>query len=312
MIIVAAVGGNALLRRGQPLDAATQARNAMSAAEALASLAQEHELVVTHGNGPQVGLLLLETGSAGIAGAYPVDIVGAESQGMIGYLLEVAFRNALPAREIATILGQVTVDPGDPGFVHPSKPIGPFYEASDVDALRRSHQWQFAEIDGKFRRVVPSPEPKEILELGAIRALLRAGVLVISSGGGGVPMVRGKDGRLSGVEAVVDKDLAASLLAIALAADALLLLTDVAAVHEDWGAVVSRTIRAAAPPALRSIEFAEGSMRPKVEAACRFAETTGKLAAIGALEAASEIVAGRSGTAVVRGIEGIQYWEPRT
>ncbi|HML98320.1 MAG TPA: carbamate kinase [Tepidiformaceae bacterium] len=309
MLIVAAVGGNALLRRGEPLTAGAQQRNALRAGRALAALATGHQLVITHGNGPQVGLLALESGTSGAAPAFPLDVLGAESQGMVGYLLELALRNELASRPVTTILGQVLVDPADTAFEHPSKPIGPFYSREACDRLAAANGWTFGFEGDRGRRLVPSPEPLEVLELDAIRALLGAGVVTISAGGGGVPVARDASGRLAGVEAVVDKDLTASLLARRLNAGALLLLTDVAAVHERWGDPASRTIRAATPGAIGEYEFAPGSMGPKAEAAIRFAEATGALAAIGALESASAILAGTAGTRISPREQGITFWE---
>lgn len=310
MLVVAAVGGNALLRRGETPGPDVQERNARTAGSALASLAREHSLVVTHGNGPQVGLLALESGSTDWSAAYPLDVLGAESQGMVGYLLELALRNELPGRPVTTVLGQVLVDANDPAFQHPAKPIGPFYLREECNRLAAQNGWSFAFEGERGRRVVPSPEPMAIMEIEAIRALLAAGVVTISAGGGGVPVVREPSGRLIGAEAVIDKDLTASLLATELNADALLLLTDVAAVEERWGDPASRAIRQAHPETIGKYEFAPGSMGPKVEAAVRFAEATGRAAAIGALEAASAILAGAAGTRISRDAPGITFWEP--
>jgi carbamate kinase len=295
MRVVAALGGNALLRRGEPMDAATQRRNVAVAARALAGIAAEHELVVTHGNGPQVGLLALQAEAYPEGGSYPLDVLGAESEGMIGYLLAQGLRNALGEREIATLLTQVVVDPRDPAFAAPSKPIGPVYDR-DIGAERG---WTMRP-DGRFwRRVVPSPAPRAIVELPTIRRLVAADVLVICTGGGGVPVTAGADGRLAGVEAVVDKDLAAGLLAEQLEADALLLLTDVPAVMLDWGTEQQRPLSHATPASLAALSLAAGSMGPKALAARRFVETTGGLAAIGALGDAGALLDGTSGTLVV-------------
>lgn len=309
MLIVAAVGGNALLRRGEPLTPEAQHRNALSAGRALALLARGNQLVITHGNGPQVGLLALESGTSGAAPAFPLDVLGAESQGMVGYLLELALRNELAVRPVTTVLGQVLVDHDDAAFQHPTKPIGPFYARDECARLAAAKGWTFGFEGERGRRLVPSPGPVEVLELDAIRALLAANVVTISAGGGGVPVARDASERLAGVEAVVDKDLTASLLARRLNADALLLLTDVPAVHERWGEPASRTIRAATPGVIGQYEFAPGSMAPKVEAAIRFAEGTGAFAAIGALESASAILAGTTGTRISRWEQGITFWE---
>jgi carbamate kinase len=297
--IVAAVGGNALLRRGEPPEAATQRRHVGEAVRALAALAMEHELVVTHGNGPQVGLLALQAAAYSDVVPYPLDVLGAESEGMIGYLLEQALRNRLPGRPVATLLTQIVVDPADPAFAHPSKPIGPIYSEADARRLAAERGWAVAPDGESFRRVVASPEPLQVLELEAIRLLVAAGVLVICSGGGGIPVVvDNDDGALYGVEAVIDKDLSAALLARLLEADALLMLTDVAAVERGWGTPGTAPIRQATPAELRALSFASGSMAPKIEAACRFVEAGGAFAAIGALDDAPAILRGEAGTIV--------------
>jgi carbamate kinase len=298
MRIVAALGGNALLRRGEPMDALTQRRNVDVAAVALAELAQDHQVIVTHGNGPQVGLLALQADAYPEGGAYPLDVLGAESEGMIGYLLQQGLRNALPEREIATLLTQVVVDPGDPAFAAPTKFIGPVYEEQRARALAREHGWTMRPDGRSWRRVVPSPEPRAIVELPTIRLLVEAGVVVVCTGGGGVPVDRDAAGRLRGVEAVVDKDLAAALLAIELDADALMLLTDVAAVAADWDTPAEHRIARSTPEHLRRLALPAGSMGPKVEAAARFAEATGRHAVIGALDAAGLLLSGAAGTTV--------------
>lgn len=298
MRIVAALGGNALLRRGEPLEAERQRANVRRAAAALADVAREHELVVTHGNGPQVGLLALQAVSyAGVA-PYPLDVLGAETEGMIGYLLEQELRNTLPGRDVATLLTQVVVDPSDPGFARPTKPIGPVYAAAEAHTLAEARGWTLAPDGDGFRRVVASPEPGEIVELTTIGLLVDAGVLVVCAGGGGIPVAAGRDGALHGVEAVIDKDLAAERLASSLHAEALLLLTDVSAVERGHGTPAATPISATTPAELRRERFAAGSMAPKVEAACRFVERTGGRAAIGALEDAAALAAGCAGTQV--------------
>jgi len=298
MRIVCALGGNALLRRGEPAEASVQQRNVGVAVQAVAELARAHDVVVTHGNGPQVGLLALQGEAYGGVRPYPLDVLGAESEGMIGYLLEQGLRNELPGREIATLLTQVVVDPADPAFERPAKPIGPVYSELEARRLARERGWAVAPDGPAWRRVVPSPEPRDILELGAIRVLLDAGVLVVCTGGGGIPVVVGADGSLRGVEAVIDKDLSAALLARLLRADFLLLLTDVAAVERGWGTRSAQPIGRTAPSELRALGFAPGSMGPKVEAACRFVEATGGTAGIGALGEAAAIVRGKAGTLV--------------
>jgi carbamate kinase len=301
MRVVAALGGNALLRRGQPVDASTQRANVAAAVRVVAQLARDHELVVTHGNGPQVGLLALQGEAHGGPAPYPLDVLDAESEGMIGYLLEQELVNELPRRRVVTLLTQVAVERDDPAFSHPSKPIGPVYDRPTAERLAVERAWSIAADNELYRRVVPSPEPRSIVELETIRLLVEAGVLVICVGGGGIPVVIAADGRLHGVEAVIDKDLAAALLARKLDADALLLLTDVSAVNTGWGTPEARAIAEIPAPQLREMAFAPGSMGPKVEAACRFAEATGRAAAIGALDEAPAVLRGERGTRVLPG-----------
>jgi carbamate kinase len=253
---------------------------------------------VTHGNGPQVGLLALQTEAYPEGGAYPLDVLGAESEGMIGYLLQQGLRNALPERDVATLLTQVRVDAADPAFSAPTKPIGPVYDREEATAVAAARGWA-VRPDGRYwRRVVASPEPAGIVEIDTIALLVDAGVLVVCAGGGGVPVVAGPEDTLRGVEAVIDKDLVAALLAIELRAEALLLLTDVTAVEADWGTPAARPVREAGPGELRGLRLAAGSMGPKVEAACRFAEAAGGRAVIGALEDAAALLAGTAGTTV--------------
>jgi carbamate kinase len=301
MRVVEALGGNALLRRGEPAEAETQRRNVEHAAAALAAIASAgHELVVTHGNGPQVGLLALQSEAYRQVPSYPLDVLGAESEGMIGYILDQELANALPERHVATLLTQVVVDPGDPAFATPTKPIGPVYDAEQAQSLANARGWSIAPDGDAYRRVVPSPEPLRVVELSTIRLLVDAGVLVICAGGGGVPVFE-RDGALAGVEAVIDKDLAAALLAIGLDADALLLLTDVPGVHRGWGTDHAELIGEASLAELRSMGLPAGSMGPKVEAVCRFAERTGGMAAICELERAAAALDGRAGTRVSTG-----------
>jgi carbamate kinase len=299
MKVVIALGGNALLRRGERPTAEAQQRNVELAADAIAEVARDHDVVVTHGNGPQVGLLALQAAAYADIPAYPLDVLGAESEGMIGYLLDQGLANRLPGRRVATLLTQVVVDPVDPAFGHPTKPIGPVYSAEEAPRLATERGWTIAPDGESWRRVVPSPEPCEIVELETIRLLVGVGVLVICSGGGGIPVVRAGDA-LHGVEAVIDKDLSAALLAERLGSDMLVMLTDVPAIMAGWGTPEATPIRAAITTELRSVRFAPGSMGPKVEAACRFVERTGGHAAIGALADAAAIVRGESGTVVVR------------
>jgi carbamate kinase len=296
--IVVALGGNALLRRGEPLDAALQRRNVEAAAGAVAALARANELVLTHGNGPQVGLLALQSEAYRGVAAYPLDVLGAESEGMIGYLLEQALANELPAREIATLLTQVVVDPDDAAFGHPRKFVGPVYGEEEARRLAGERGWTVAPDGSAWRRVVPSPEPQDIVEIRTIRLLVEAGVLVICVGGGGIPVVVDPAGGLRGVEAVIDKDRSAALLARLLRTDFLLMLTDVGAVERGFGTPDAEPIPRATPAELRALDLPAGSMGPKVEAACRFVEATGRPAAIGALADAAAIVLGAAGTLV--------------
>ncbi len=241
MLVVVALGGNALLRRGQPADVTVQRANVAAAVEAVVELAREHDVVVTHGNGPQVGLLALQGEAYGAVKPYPLDVLGAESEGMIGYLLDQELVNRFAGtRQVATLLTQLIVDTDDPAFRRPEKFIGPVYDRSTADRLAIERGWTIAADGQHWRRVVPSPEPRSIVELGTIKLLVDAGVLVICVGGGGIPVTVDRDGRLSGVEAVVDKDRAAALLAEGLGADALLMLTDVAGVEVGYGSPQAR------------------------------------------------------------------------
>jgi carbamate kinase len=254
--------------------------------------------VITHGNGPQVGLLALQGDAYVQVPPYPLDVLGAETEGMIGYLLDQELVNALGARPVATLLTQVIVDPGDPAFERPTKFIGPVYTQERARQLAFARQWTVAADGDHWRRVVPSPEPRGIVELPTIRLLVEAGVLVVCGGGGGIPVVVDRDGRLHGVEGVIDKDLAAALLAEGLGADALLMLTDVDGVHVNWGTPQARRLSEISVGELAGMTFAAGSMGPKVQAACRFVDRTGGMAAIGSLADAAEILRGRRGTRV--------------
>jgi carbamate kinase len=299
MLIVLALGGNALLRRGEPLEASVQRRNLLIAvAKSVAPLARRHQLVVTHGNGPQIGLLALQAAAYRDVEPYPLDVLGAESEGMIGYLIEQALASELPGREIATLLTQVEVDRADAAFARPTKPIGPIYGESEARRLAAMTSWTFVPDGRGFRRAVPSPAPRRIREINAIRLLVQSGMVVICAGGGGIPVIVTEDGALQGVEAVIDKDWSSALLAEEIGADALLLLTDVPAVWTKWPMSEGQPIRRTTPQALRALAFDPGSMGPKVAAACRFAERTRRMAAIGALDQAEAILAGDAGTIV--------------
>jgi carbamate kinase len=299
--VVVALGGNALLRRGEAAGAETQRTNVATAVAAIAELARDHEVVVTHGNGPQVGLLALQSDALHEVPPYPLDILGAESEGLIGYLLEQQMINELPELPVATLLTQVLVDADDPAFANPTKPIGPVYDKRTASRLAAERGWTIAPDGDRYRRVVASPEPRSIVELSAIRLLVGAGVLVVCVGGGGIPVTLDEGGRLRGVEAVIDKDLSAALLAAQLGADALLMLTDVPYVEIDWRTQHARPLTHATPSELRTLDFARGSMAPKIEAACRFVEETGGTAAIGALADAPAMLRGERGTQVTAG-----------
>jgi len=305
MRIVAALGGNALLERGEAPESCIQEAHVIKAVRALAPLAAGHDMVITHGNGPQVGLLALESAQdPALARPYPFDVLGAQTQGMIGYWLLQALQNALPGRQAACLVSRTLVRPDDPAFGHPAKFVGPVYTESQARDLAGRQHWEIRPDGGRWRRVVPSPEPAGLLDLPAIRLLLEAGAIVICAGGGGVPVVSqagpGGPGGTRGVEAVVDKDLTAALLALELDADALLLLTDVDAVQDGYGTAQARPIRRATPAELRARSFPAGSMGPKIDAACRFAEATGKPAAIGKLADAQKLLAGMAGTVIAR------------
>jgi carbamate kinase len=310
MLIVIALGGNALLRRGEPMTAAAQRANVRVAAQALAPIAKEHQLVITHGNGPQVGLLALQAAAYMPDEAYPLDVLGAETEGSIGYMIEQELGNLLPVEvPFATVLTMVEVDRNDPGFQNPTKFVGPVYSKSDADRIADEKCWTFRQDGELWRRVVPSPTPQHIIEIRPIRWLLQRGTIVICAGGGGIPTMYepSAEHRLVGVEAVIDKDLCSELLARELDADLFVMLTDVDAVYMDWGKSTQKAIRHASPAALQEMKFATGSMGPKVEAACHFAATRGKPAAIGALPDLARIMAGEAGTTVQPGEMGTVF-----
>ncbi|MDJ0521834.1 MAG: carbamate kinase [Planctomycetota bacterium] len=303
MRVVIALGGNALLRRGQPLDTELQRANLREAASAIAEVADEHQIVVTHGNGPQVGLLALQAAAYEDAPEPPLDVLGAESEGMVGYLIDQELSNALPDRQVVTLLTQVEVDANDPAFDDPTKPIGPFYDADRAGELEGERGWSFAEFDAGYRRIVPSPEPRRIRELDTIRVLLQADRIVVCAGGGGIPVVVTPARAVRGVEAVIDKDRSAALLAARLNAHALLLLTDVPGVYPSWPPGDTPPITTCTPEQLEDMRLERGSMGPKVEAACRFVRSSGGIAGIGALADAARILRGEAGTRVQRAVE---------
>jgi carbamate kinase len=302
MRILVALGGNALLKRGEPMTAELQRSNVRTAARSLAPLAEDHQLVLSHGNGPQVGLLALQAAAYTAVEPYPLDMLGAQTEGMIGYLIEQELGNLLPAEvPLATVLTMIEVDPDDPGFADPTKFVGPIYDDAEAEKLTASKGWVFKRDGEHLRRVVPSPAPQRIFEIRPIRWLLDKGVLVICTGGGGIPTtwVPGEDRTLAGVEAVIDKDLASELLAREVGADLLVMATDVDGVYDRWGTPDQHRLDHITPDELRALPFAAGSMGPKVEAAIRFVEATGQRAAIGALDEIEQIVEGRAGTTVV-------------
>ncbi|MGJ0485842.1 MAG: carbamate kinase [Methylomicrobium sp.] len=310
MRLVIALGGNALSRRGERLTSENQRSNIKIAVEALAPLTREHELIITHGNGPQVGLLALQNAAYQPDESYPLDILDAETEGMIGYLIEQELLNVLPPdRLCAFLLTQSEVDPRDPAFQSPAKPIGPVYGKETAEQLARERDWHIAKDGEHYRRVVASPVPKAILEIEVIKLLISRNIVVICAGGGGIPVVRGDQGHLHGIEAVIDKDRASALLARELGADALIMLTDVEAVYQDWGAPEARTLRSISPGVARRMTFAPGSMAPKMAAACEFAEMTGRDAFIGQLKDAAAILDGTAGTRISSEDDGISGWD---
>jgi carbamate kinase len=302
MRVVVALGGNALLKRGEPMTAEAQRGNVKLAAPALAAVADKHQLVLSHGNGPQVGLLALQAAAYDEVEAYPLDVLGAQTEGMIGYVLEQELGNLLPVEvPFATILTMIEVDPADPAFKDPTKFVGPVYTKAQADQLAGEKGWVFKPDGERWRRVVPSPEPRRIFEIRPIRWLLDKDVVVICAGGGGVPTMYLPDGErtLAGVEAVIDKDLASQLLAREVGADLFVMVTDVDGVYTGWGTPTQRRLGQVMPGELRELPFAAGSMGPKVEAAIRFVEATGNRAAIGGLNEIEAIVDGDAGTQVV-------------
>jgi carbamate kinase len=302
MRVLVALGGNALLRRGEPMTADAQRANIKIAAQALAPIATRHQLVLSHGNGPQVGLLALQAAAYEDVEPYPLDVLGAQTEGMIGYMIEQELGNLLPADvPLATILTMIEVDRDDPAFSNPTKFVGPLYAEQDAEALAVERGWVFKPDGDRLRRVVPSPEPKRVFEIRPIRWLLDRGTIVVCTGGGGIPTtwVAGEKRTLGGVEAVIDKDLASELLAREIDADLFVMATDVDGVYADWGTPERRRLDEVSVDQLRAMDFAAGSMGPKVDAAARFVEATGCRAAIGALHEIDKIVEGAAGTRVV-------------
>jgi carbamate kinase len=306
--VVVALGGNALLRRGQALNAENQRENIRKAVHQLAAVHRHHELIIAHGNGPQVGLLALMDAAYAAVEPYPLDVIGAETVGMIGYMIEQEFGNIIPKDDyVVTILTQIVVDRTDPAFAQPTKPVGPIYDRREAERMQREKGWAIARDGEHYRRVVPSPLPQRIIEIDAIRMLVESGIVVICAGGGGIPTAYDEEGKLYGVEAVIDKDLAAGLLARGLGADCFIMLTDVDGVYADYGGPRERLIREAHPEALESLSFAEGSMGPKVAGACRFVRQTGGWSAVGRLSDLERILDGQAGTLISGSAQGIRF-----
>lgn len=309
MKVVIALGGNALLKRGEAMTAENQRKNIVQACKTVSRVGKRHQLIIGHGNGPQVGLLALEAEAyADKVPPYPFDILGAESQGMVGYMLVQELQNAMPEKKFACLLTRVEVDRDDPAIKNPTKFIGPVYAKEEAKRLAAEKGWQIKADGDYFRRVVPSPRPQSIVEIDAIRALVDQGVIVVASGGGGIPVLI-EDQQFKGFEAVIDKDLCSSLMARELGADCLVLATDVKSVFINFGKPDAKAIKAANPKDLLAMNFAAGSIGPKVQATCEFALKTNQCAAIGALEDIDDLVEGRAGTIISNDIQGIVYYE---
>lgn len=309
MRIVIALGGNALLRRGEPLSAENQRQNVRIACEQIAKIYPKNELVITHGNGPQVGLLALQGAAYKEVSTYPLDVLGAESVGMIGYMIQQELGNLVPFEvPFATLLSQVEVDPKDPAFQNPTKPIGPVYTKEEAENLAKEKGWAIAQDGDKYRRVVPSPLPKRIFEIRPVKWLLEKGSIVICAGGGGIPTYYDEQGNLQGVEAVIDKDLCSALLAENLNADLFIIATDVSATFVDWGKPTQKAIAKVHPSTISKMEFASGSMGPKVQAALNFVKQSGNDAVIGSLSDIVDIVKGKAGTRITTKVSDIEYY----
>jgi carbamate kinase len=313
MRIVVALGGNALLRRGEPMTAEAQRGNVQVAATSLAAIYPGNELLITHGNGPQVGLLALQGAAYKPDEAFPLDVLGAQTEGMIGYMIEQELGNLLPFEvPFATMLTMVEVDRDDPGFKNPTKFIGPIYSDADADRLKAEKGWAMKKDGDKWRRVVASPQPKRIFEVRPIKWLLEKGTIVIAAGGGGIPTIYEPGRKLRGIEAVIDKDLCTELLARQIEADFFIMATDVDAVYVDWGKPTARAIRRINPKAMRDFNFPAGSMGPKVAAAIHFADVAGKNAAIGALKDLAAIIRGEAGTTITAAASAVEFSPPTT
>ena len=310
MRVVVALGGNALLQRGQDLNAENQRENVRIAVKQLAAVHKDHELIIAHGNGPQVGLLALMDSAYTAVEPYPLDVLVSETIGMIGYIIEQELGNIIPFEDhIITVLTQVLVDPNDPAFENPTKPVGPVYDQSEANRLKQEKGWAIAQDGDKYRRVVPSPAPQRIIEMNVIKMLVEKGIVVICAGGGGIPVAYDENKKLFGIEAVIDKDLASGLLANNVEADMFAMLTDVGNVYVDFGTDKQRAIKAAHPDVLETMDFAKGSMGPKVKGACKFVRETGKDSAIGQLADLTNIMLNQAGTLITNDVNGIVYWD---
>ncbi|KAI3435537.1 hypothetical protein D9Q98_001602 [Chlorella vulgaris] len=296
-VVVVAFGGNALLKRGEPLTMEAQQRNARSAAVAVKQLVDAgYRVCVTHGNGPQVGLLAEQDPAARL------DVLDAETEGQLGFVLELELQNVMQDRQVAVLLTQVVVDLADEAFQSPRKQVGPHYSQQEAQRLADAKGWTVAPDGDSYRRVVASPLPLDIVEAGPINTLLQAGVIIVCCGGGGIPVsVDSASGQKRGVEAVVDKDEASALLGIKLRAEWLLMLTDATAIFDPaaWPAEQRPVPSPARCSQLKGMGFASGSMAPKVAAACRFVAATGARAGVGSIQDALGIISGQAGTVIV-------------
>ena len=307
MKIVIALGGNALLKRGEPMTAENQRENVKTACAQIARVYDGNQLIITHGNGPQVGLLALQNNAYKEVPMYPLDVLGAETAGMIGYMIQQELSNTVPgSASIATVLTQIQVDPKDPAFQKPSKPVGPVYSKEEADKIAAEKGWAMAPDNDKYRRVVASPKPINIFGLEPLKTLIDNKYIVVCGGGGGIPTWVDDKGKQHGAEAVIDKDLATALLATLIDADLFVIATDVDGAYLDWGKPEQKRIALAAPDAALAFGFASGSMGPKIEAAANFAKATGKDAVIGALADIEQIVAGKAGTRISGKAEGVR------
>jgi len=301
MLIVLALGGNALLQRGEPQEEENLVNNIKRAVKAIANLAKDHTLILCHGNGPQVGLLSLQADAYHEVKPYGLDVLCAESQGMIGYLLQRELNSELKDKTVVTLITQVIVDHNDPAFKQPSKPIGPFYSKEEANQYQQEKNWQFIEEKNGFRRIVPSPMPFEIVELPLIKLLVENRCLVICGGGGGISVFKNVNNQLVGIESIIDKDLTAAEIAIALKADKFVILTDIDGVYKNWEQKNAQVIRNITSDELEQMQFAAGSMEPKIKAATKFVQDTNKKVMIGALIDAEKVLREEAGTTIVKG-----------